>query len=115
MADRLEQPLADRVRHVVSENARVEEGVDALRRGDLARFGQLLNASHASLRDQFDVSTPAVEHAVTRLRAARAIGARLVGGGFGGSVLGLLPPGTDRPDGATQVRPGPGARLLEKN
>ncbi len=113
MADRLEPPLADRVRHVVSENARVEQSVDALRRGDLRKFGELLNASHASLRDLFDVSTPAVEEAVSRLRASGALGARLIGGGFGGSVLGLLPPGSDVPDDAIEVRAGPGARLLE--
>ena len=112
MADQLEPPLADRVRHVVTENARVEESVGALRQRDLVRFGELLNASHASLRDQFDVSTPAVEDAVARLRKAGAIGARVVGGGFGGSILGLLAPGTDTPDGAAEVWPGPGARLL---
>jgi galactokinase len=115
MADRLEQPLADRVRHVVTENARVEESVAALRRRDLPYLGELLNASHASLRDQFDVSTPAVEAAVARLRSAGAIGARVVGGGFGGSVLGLMAPAADPPAGAAQVWPGPGARLLEKD
>jgi galactokinase len=114
MADLLEPPLANRVRHVVTENARVLDSVDALKRGDLAEFGELLNASHASLRDQFEVSTPAVEAAVVQLRESGAIGARLVGGGFGGSVLGLLAPGVDPPDDTTQVRPGPGAGLLEQ-
>jgi galactokinase len=113
MADRLEPPLSDRVRHVVSENARVEASVDALSRGDLGRFGELLNESHASLRDQFDVSTPAVEDAVARLRRAGAIGARVVGGGFGGRVLGLLAPDARPPEGAAEVWPAPGARLLE--
>jgi galactokinase len=114
MAALLGPPLADRVRHVVSENARVKDSVAALNGGDLATFGELLNASHSSLRDQFEVSTPAVEAAVARLREAGAIGARLVGGGFGGGVLGLLPPGDDAPDGATEVRPGPRAGLLEE-
>jgi galactokinase len=113
MADLLEPPLADRVRHVVTENARVEASVDALTRGDVARFGELLTASHASLRDQFDVSTPAVEDAVARLREAGAIGARMVGGGFGGSVLGLFEPDTDPPDDAAEVAASPGARVLE--
>jgi galactokinase len=113
MAYRLEEPLADRVRHVVSENARVEESVDALSQGEMTTFGRLLNASHASLRDLFDVSTPAVEEAVGRLHAAGAIGVRLIGGGFGGSVLGLLPPGRELPLGAMEVRAGPGARLAE--
>jgi len=115
MAELLEPPLADRVRHVVTENARVEDSVEALRQGDLARFGDLLNASHASLRDQFDVSTPALEETVARLRDAGASGARLVGGGFGGTVLGLLPPAISAPDGARSVWPGPGARLLEQD
>lgn len=112
MADRLPPPLADRVRHVVGENARVEESVEALSLGDLREFGELLNASHASLRDLFDVSTPAIEEAVAQLRGSGAVGARLIGGGFGGSVLGLLPPGSEVPDGSIEVRAGPGARLL---
>jgi galactokinase len=113
MAGRLQEPLADRVRHVVSENARVEESVEALSRGEMMKFGELLNASHGSLRDLFDVSTPAVEEAVGRLRAAGALGARLIGGGFGGSVLGLVRAGSELPAGAMEVRAGPGARLLE--
>ena len=79
---------------------------------DLERVGELLNASHASLRDCFEVSTPAVEAAVARLREAGAVGARIVGGGFGGHVLGLLPPGAEPPEGSVSVRPGPGAHLL---
>jgi galactokinase len=112
LADRLPVPLSGRVRHVVTENARVEQAVFALARGDLDRLGQLLNASHASLRDQFEVSTPAVEATVERLHRAGARGARIVGGGFGGTVLGLLPPDVKVPDGALQVRPSAGARLV---
>ena len=111
-AARLPAPLADRVAHVIGENERVTETVDALSAGDLERVGELLNASHASLRDCYAISTPAVEATVQRLRDAGAIGARIVGGGFGGHVLGLLPPGVAVPDGAIEVRPGPGARLL---
>jgi galactokinase len=73
----------------------------------------LLDRSHASLRDLYAVSTPAVEAAVERLRAAGAAGARVIGGGFGGHVLGLLPPGVEGPPGALEVRPGPGARALD--
>ncbi len=65
--------------------------------------------SHASLRDDFEVSTPELEAAVRSLKDAGALGARLVGGGFGGSVLGLLPPGSVAPAGATEVAPGAGA------
>jgi galactokinase len=111
MADALPSPLGDRVRHVLSENARVEEAVGALAASELEALGELLDSSHASLRDLYDVSTPAVERAVTRLKQAGALGARIIGGGFGGHVLGLLPPGIGLPEGAIEVRPGPGARV----
>ena len=114
MLDRLPAPLADRARHVVGENERVEAATSALQRRDLRELGRLLDASHASLRDLFEVSTPAVEAAVGRLRHAGAAGARIVGGGFGGHVLGLLPPDAVPPDGAREVRPGPGAGLVEE-
>jgi galactokinase len=109
----LPEPLRRRAAHVLSENLRVLETVQALRAGDLPAVGRLLDASHASLRDDYEVSTPAVEAAVARLRSAGASGARLVGGGFGGSVLGLFPPGRVPPAGTREVRPGPGARILE--
>jgi galactokinase len=112
MADTLPAPLRERVLHVVSENERVDLAVAALSRRDMAELGALIDASHASLRDYYEVSTPAVEATVARLRQAGAIGARIVGGGFGGHVLGLLPPGVQPPEGAIEVRPGPGARLL---
>jgi galactokinase len=112
MTEALPSPLAERARHVVAENHRVEEAVEALEQRDLVRIGQLLDASHASLRDLYAVSTPAVESAVQRLKDAGAIGARVVGGGFGGHVLGLIAPDVPIPDGATEVRPGPGAHLL---
>jgi galactokinase len=109
----LPEPLRRRVAHVLSENRRVLETVEALRAGDLPAVGRLLDASHASLRDDYEISTPAVEAAVARLRSAGASGARLVGGGFGGSVLGLFPPGREAPAGTREVRPGPGARILD--
>ncbi len=107
--------LARRARHVIGENGRVLEAVDALKRGDLGALGGLLDASHASLRDNFEVSTPAVESAVRRLRQAGALGARLMGAGFGGSVIGLLPPDATVPDGAIEVRAGDGAHLLARS
>lgn len=112
MAAALPWPLRGRVAHVVSDDARVEEAIGALHAGDLARLGALLDASHASLRDQFEISTPAVEATVARLHAAGAAGARLVGGGFGGHVLGLLPPDAEPPPDAVVVAPGLGAHLL---
>jgi len=108
----LPEPLRRRALHVLDENARVRRAVAALRVDDLPAIGRLLDASHESLRERFEVSTPAVEAAVERLRGAGAAGARVVGGGFGGSVLGLFAPGVAPPAGARVVRPAAGARLL---
>jgi len=113
MLSQLPPLLARRVRHVINENERVDHTLAALRRRDLEQVGRLLDASHASLRDLYEVSTSAVEKAVATLRSCGAAGARVVGGGFGGHVLGLLPPGTNPPAGAAEVRPGPGAHLLD--
>ena len=110
----LPEPLRSRARHVREENARVDEGVAALRAGDLEALGELLNASHASLRDLYEVSVPAVERTVEAARAAGAAGARLHGGGFGGGVLALFGPGAEPPEGALEVAPGPGAHLLTR-
>ncbi len=109
---RLPPVLVRRVMHVLGENARVRATVTALGEGDLPRVGALLDASHASLRSLYECSTPAVEAAVERLKEAGATGARMVGGGFGGHVLGLLPPGASPPAQAREVRPSAGARLL---
>jgi galactokinase len=111
---RLPAPLDRRLRHLVSENERVEGAVDALRCGDLDGLGRLLNASHASLRDDYEVSTAAVERTIERCQRAGAIGARIVGGGFGGHVLALLPPGASAPEGSVEVRACAGARLLDE-
>jgi galactokinase len=108
----LPDPLVRRVSHVISENARVDDAVAAVRGGDMAALGELLDASHASLRDDYEVSVPEVERAVAACRAAGALGARIMGGGFGGSVLALFPPDAVLPEGAIRVSPGPGARLL---
>jgi galactokinase len=74
-------------RHVVSENERVLECVRALQDGDVERLGALLTASHESLRDDFQVSTPELDTLVSVLCDAGAFGARLTGAGFGGSVV----------------------------
>ena len=85
--------LAARARHVVTENARVGWFLDALRAGDLARCGQLVDASHRSLRDDYAVSIPEVDALAELLRSQRGVyGARLVGGGFGGAVLAIARP-----------------------
>jgi galactokinase len=81
-----------RVRHVVTENARVLDTVDALRTGASgAEIGALLNKSHASLRDDYEVSTPELDQAVASAIDAGAYGARMTGGGFGGSAIALTP------------------------
>jgi galactokinase len=110
--DSLPDPLRRRARHVLTENARVDAMVAALRAGDLNAAAGLLDASHASLRDDYEASVPEVEHTVERLRVGGAAGARMVGGGFGGAVLALLAPGVALPDGALAVAPGPPAALL---
>ncbi len=112
MAATLPSPLAERARHVITENERVQASVRALGNGDMASLGELLNASHASLRDLFQISTPAVDATVQRLLDAGALGARIMGGGFGGTVLGLMAPGAAAPEDAVEVRPGAGAHLL---
>jgi galactokinase len=108
----LPEPLARRARHVIEEDARVGEAVEVLRADELGRLGPLLDASHASLRDLFEASADAVEETVGRLRDAGAAGARMIGGGFGGSVLALFPPGAEPPDGVTHLVPAAGARLI---
>ena len=76
------------------------------------QVGRLLDESHASLRDDYQSSVPEVEATVARLKQAGAAGARMMGGGFGGAVLALLPPATDPPSGSVAVAPGPPARRL---
>ena len=78
-----------RARHVVSENARVLEAARLLSEGVTDELGPLLNASHASLRDDFEVSTPELDVLADELVAAGALGARLTGAGFGGCVVAL--------------------------
>lgn len=107
----LPAPLDTRARHVVEESARVDRMVEALARGDLDAAGALLDESHASLRDLYDASVPEVEATVARLKSAGAAGARMTGGGWGGSVLGLFGSGIELPDDVREVRPGAGVRV----
>ena len=90
----LDETLLRRARHVVSENARVQAGVQALEAGDMARLGELLSASHVSLRDDYEVSCPELEAMRDAgLAAPGCFGARLMGAGFGGCVLALVEAG----------------------
>ena len=109
----LPEPLARRARHVLEENERVLAAARAVDARDMDALGELLNASHASLRDLYEISTPAVEATVERMLVAGAAGARLIGGGFGGSVLGLFGPGARPPSDAIAVAPGPGAEAWD--
>ena len=87
---RLDEVTFRRVRHVVTENQRVLETVDHLRGHGPRSIGDLLLASHASMRDDFEISTPELDTAVDAAMAAGALGARMTGGGFGGSAIALV-------------------------
>ncbi|MFQ5859617.1 MAG: galactokinase [Anaerolineae bacterium] len=90
-ATALEPIVAMRARHVVTENARVLQTVAALRAGDLQRVGELIDASHASLRNLYQVSSPELDTMVELLRAQPGCyGARLTGAGFGGCAVALM-------------------------
>ncbi|MFC6356996.1 galactokinase [Luethyella okanaganae] len=80
-----------RVRHVVTENQRVLDTVRTLREHGPAAIGGLLDASHVSMRDDFEISSPELDLAVETARENGAIGARMTGGGFGGAVIALVP------------------------
>ena len=83
----LDDLLFRRFRHVVTEGARVDAAVEALRSADLPAFGALLRGSHASLRDDYEVSSKELDELVRISEGAGAAGARLTGAGFGGSIV----------------------------
>ncbi|HEX4905287.1 MAG TPA: galactokinase [Acidimicrobiales bacterium] len=98
-------------RHVVTENGRVAAFAEALGRGDVDGAGALMYESHASLRDDFAVSTPVLDQLVERLRRVPGVhGARLTGGGFGGAVVALCERGVTIP-GGMPLRPSAGAAV----
>jgi galactokinase len=108
----IEDPLLRRrAGHVVGENRRVQEFADALAAGDLGGAGALMTASHASLRDAFEVSTPGLDRLVDDMAATPGVyGARLTGAGFGGCAVALARPGAALP--GWRVAPAPGAELV---
>ncbi|MFC9335570.1 galactokinase [Arthrobacter sp. NPDC057009] len=87
----LDEVTFRRVRHVVTENDRVLQTVELLRQQGPSAIGALLDASHASMRDDFEISCPELDLAVGSSRANGAIGARMTGGGFGGAAIALTP------------------------
>lgn len=108
-----DEALRRRARHVVSENQRVREAADALRNDDRAALGELFVASHRSLREDFECTTPVVDALVDRLCATPGVhGARMTGGGWGGCVVAVCEPGALREGWV--VRPGAGARRLSR-
>ncbi len=89
--EQLSYTAYQRCLHVVTENARVEQAVAALRAGDVATLGALMNASHTSLRDDYEVSSPPLDLLVKTAQACDGVwGARLTGAGFGGCIVVLL-------------------------
>jgi galactokinase len=93
--DRAREAMDDetfrRVRHIVTENARVLATVRALRESGPLAIGEILDASHTSMRDDFEISVAELDLAVVAAREAGAIGARMTGGGFGGAAIALTP------------------------
>ena len=100
-----------RVRHVVTENARVLAAADLLRAGRVADLAPLLDASHASMRDDFEITVPTVDLAVETARASGALGARMTGGGFGGCIIALVAAGTADRGGGRDRRALRGGRV----
>jgi galactokinase len=87
----LPEPIRSRCRHVVSENARTLAAADALRSSDFNELGQLMRASHESLRDDYEVSCPELDVMVEIASSIEGVyGARMTGGGFGGSTVNLV-------------------------
>lgn len=85
-----DETMKKRVRHVVTEIARVDRFVEAFANGDIEEAGRLFNASHDSLRDDYEVTVDELDVAVDTARANGAYGARMTGGGFGGSIIALV-------------------------
>jgi galactokinase len=98
----MSQETFRRVRHVVTENQRVLDTVVTLRLSGPSAIGALLNASHVSMRDDFEISVPELDVAVATAQANGAIGARMTGGGFGGAAIALVP-STDIPRLTTAI------------
>ena len=93
LADLPDEVMQRRVRHIVTENARVLAAAEVLGAGRVRDLAPLLDASHTSMRDDFEITAPTVDLAVETARAAGALGARMTGGGFGGCIIALVPTG----------------------
>lgn len=89
----LDEVVARRARHIITENARTLAAADALMRGDLRQMGELMAASHASMRDDFEITVPPIDTLVEIVKAVIGDegGVRMTGGGFGGCIVALIP------------------------
>ncbi|MGH2796059.1 MAG: galactokinase [Actinomycetota bacterium] len=106
-------PRSRRLRHAVGERDRVAAFIAAVDRGDVRRMGELMNASHASLRDDFEVSSPELDRtAEAAVRSPGCLGARMIGGGFAGCVLALVEPSAVRSFTAAITEKLPGVRAI---
>jgi galactokinase len=92
-ADELDETVAKRARHVITENTRTEAAAEALAQGDLKRMGRLMAESHASMRDDFEITVPPIDALVEIVAEVigDAGGVRMTGGGFGGCIVALAP------------------------
>ena len=92
--DELDEMVAKRARHVITENDRTEEAAIALSKGDIKRMGELMAESHASMRDDFEITVREIDYIVDTVKAVIGDqgGVRMTGGGFGGCVVSIVPP-----------------------
>ena len=90
-AAKMDAVIRKRARHVITENARTLEAAEAMRQGDAARMGELMDASHVSMRDDFEISRPEMDKMVEIAQGhPGSYGARMTGGGFGGCAVALV-------------------------
>lgn len=89
----LDEVVARRARHIITENARTLAAADALTHGDLRQMGELMAASHVSMRDDFEITVPPIDTLVEIVKAVIGAegGVRMTGGGFGGCIVALIP------------------------
>lgn len=93
-ASQLDKMVAKRARHVITENDRTVEAAQALRANDMKRMGELMAASHASMRDDFEITVKEIDTLVEMVKEVIGDkgGVRMTGGGFGGCIVALVPP-----------------------
>ncbi len=113
-ASGIDDVVRRRARHCATEHRRVLAALDALEKGDIAALGALMNASHLSMRDDFEMSVPPIDALVEDAAELGALGARLTGGGFGGCIVAIVQ--EDRRDSWLEalLKRHPGARFIDR-